>query len=220
MRTAPSVTNRADTAVAVQGITTWLPPDVDSAEPGQFDVNSADARRAAPATDPGVRTSSASSGRRRSQTSRPPYVANYRFVVNGAVGRDRARSRATASSSLGAPQTLTMTAKLSTTLPIVTPDDFDGDGKTDKVTIEVVTLVRRAGLDRGRDQEPERDAAARHHATTTTSARPATTTTSTTTTTRLPPTCRPTPTRCTITVNDSVADHLHARRQPIPRAAH
>ena len=41
IRTAPKVSDRADSAIAVQGLTTFLPPDVDSTEPGAFDIDPA-----------------------------------------------------------------------------------------------------------------------------------------------------------------------------------
>src|SRR5262245_66617421 len=83
MRTAPSVNNRADTAVAVQGITTWLPPDVDSAEPGQFDILTTTGSGCAggdPAGSTNIIRLQWSETFRGVTTT---YVANYRYVVDG-----------------------------------------------------------------------------------------------------------------------------------------
>src|SRR4051812_12606313 len=140
MKTAPSVENRADTAVAVQGITTWLPPDVDSAEPGKFD--SADNTPSGCAgTDPAgstniVRLQWTETFKSQATT----YVADYRYVVNGKVGYI-VRMSCNGTVALGAPKQLTMSAKLSATLPVVTPGDFDGDHRDDMVTIDLVTLA-------------------------------------------------------------------------------
>src|SRR5262245_38400753 len=132
MRTAPSVTNRADTAVAVQGITTWLPPDVDSAEPGPAGFNTVTSTPSGCAGgDPAGSTNIVRL--KWSETFAgvtTTYVVNYRYVIDGSVG-EIVRLSCNGKFALGTPQTLSMSAKLSTTLPVVTADDFDKDGKND-----------------------------------------------------------------------------------------
>jgi len=51
MKSSPAVADRADAAVNVQGLVTWLPQDVDSATPGTFDI--ADATSGCAGVDPG-----------------------------------------------------------------------------------------------------------------------------------------------------------------------
>jgi prepilin-type N-terminal cleavage/methylation domain-containing protein len=137
MRNAPIVMSRTDTAVAVQGITTWLPPDVDSAEPGRFDTDVA-ATSGCAGTDPGtniLRLQWSETYRTLTTT----FVANYRFVPNGTSARI-VRLSCSGEFSLGAPRELTMSAPLALVQPTVTEIDSDGDAKTDQVRISIQTL--------------------------------------------------------------------------------
>ena len=137
MRTAPSVTERADSAVAVQGLTTWLPPDVDSAVPGQL---ATDPSKGSGCTglDPGINLLHLSWDETFNGTTRN-YVADYRFTTD-AGGGQIVRVGCSGSPSLGAPSTLKMSAKLSTTLPTVSLFDTDGDGLDDQVKFTIETL--------------------------------------------------------------------------------
>ena len=137
MKTAPVVTSRADGAVAVQGLTTWLPPDVDSAVPGQFDVDPAKASGCSGA-DEGINLLHLSWDERFNSTT-TNYVADYRFVTT-AEGGQIVRVGCSGSPSLGAASTLTMSGKLSTTVPTVTPIDTNSDGLNDQVTFKIETL--------------------------------------------------------------------------------
>lgn len=137
MKTAPVVTSRADGAVAVQGLTTWLPPDVDSAVPGQLDVNPAKSSGCIGA-DVGINLLHLSWDERFNSTT-TNYVADYRFVTT-AEGGQIVRVSCKGSPSLGAPSTLTMSGKLSTTVPTVIPIDTNSDGLNDQVTFKIETL--------------------------------------------------------------------------------
>jgi prepilin-type N-terminal cleavage/methylation domain-containing protein len=137
IKTAPDVSDRADSAIAVQGITTFLPPDVDSTEPGGFDINPGTASGCT-GTDPGqnvVRMQWHETFAGVTTT----YVANYRFVIDGSTGTI-VRLSCSGQFSLNSPTQLSMTAKLSTTVPVVSLRDGDGDGKTDAFTIEIETF--------------------------------------------------------------------------------
>lgn len=137
LRTAPSVTERADSAVAVQGLTTWLPPDVDSAVPGQLETDHSKASGCS-GSDPGVNLLHLSWDETFNGTTRN-YVADYRFTTD-ADGGQIVRVGCSGSPSLGAPSMLKMSAKLSTTLPTVTSFDSNGDGLNDQVTFTIETL--------------------------------------------------------------------------------
>ena len=100
-RTFPDVEDRADTAITLQGLTTWLPPDVDSANPGQFDTLESAASGCTGGADPGVNLlrlnwEETAFGKTTS------YVANYRFVVSGLNYRIK-RVSCSGTSALGAP---------------------------------------------------------------------------------------------------------------------
>jgi hypothetical protein len=200
MKTAPSVSNRADTAVAVQGITTWLPPDVDSAEPGPVGFNTGAVPSGCTGTDPGTNIV-------RLQWFETfdgvtiKYVANYRFVINGTSG-EIVRLSCNGRFALGAPQTLKMSAKLSTTLPVVTANDFDGDGKNDWVKIEIVTLAGEHVFIEAASKNPD-DTLPPVGTTTSTTSTSTSTTSTTTTTSTTAPNQPPTANAMTIDVNDS-----------------
>ena len=81
-----------------------------------------------------------------------------------------------------------MTAKLSNAVPVVTADDFDGDGKNDRVTIEIVTLAGEHVLIESATKNPNDTLAP----------------VGTTTTLPAPPNQPPTADPITISVNDSV----------------
>jgi hypothetical protein len=200
MKTAPSVTNRADTAVAVQGITTWLPPDVDSAQPGLVGFNTGAVTSGCTGTDPGTNIVRLQWFETFDNVT-IKYVANYRYVIDGAAG-EIVRLSCNGQFALGAPQTLKMSAKLSTTLPVVTANDFDGDGKNDMVRIEIVTLAGEHVFIEAASKNPN-DTLAPLPTTTTTSTSTSTTSTSTTTTSTTAPNQPPTANDVTIDVNDS-----------------
>lgn len=136
-RTLPDVTDRADSAVAVQGITTWLPPDVDSTEPNGFDTNPARASGCA-GTDPGQNLLHLT-WRETFAGKTTTYIANYRFVVEGTVGRI-VRVSCSGMFSLGSPTEMEMSAQLSTNPPAVFVTDADLDGRTDQVKFQIETL--------------------------------------------------------------------------------
>jgi len=203
LRNAPSVEHRADTAIAVQGITTWLPPDVDSAEPGAagFDILKTTPSGCA-GGDPAGSTNII-----RLQWSETfagvttTYVANYRWLVDGGVGQIK-RLSCNGKFALGSPQILNMSAKLSSTEPAVTLDDFDGDHKNDKVTIEVVTLAGEKVFIEAATKNPNDTLPP--VGTTTTTTTTSTTTTTTTTTTTVAPNQPPTANAMSVDVNTGV----------------
>lgn len=78
LRTSPAVANRADAAVNVQGLVTWLPQDVDSAAPGTFDIDQAAVSGCAGA-DPGFNLFKVTWSETISSTV--DYVASYRYVA-------------------------------------------------------------------------------------------------------------------------------------------
>jgi prepilin-type N-terminal cleavage/methylation domain-containing protein len=138
IRALPDVGATADTAVNLQGITTWLPPDVDSAQPGQVDTDPATPSGCS-GTDPGANVLRLE-WREDFEGTATTYVAAYRFVVDGDKGRI-VRLGCEGVGALGPPKELPMTGPVSTTAPVVTTGDFDGDTKIDKVKIQLVTLA-------------------------------------------------------------------------------
>jgi hypothetical protein len=118
-------------------LTTWLPPDVDSAVPGQFETDPSKASGCG-GTDSGINLLHLSWDEYFFGTL-TNYVSNYRFVTGDSTGRI-VRFSCSGSPSLGAAETLTMSAQLSTTVPTVTEFDTDGDGLTNQITFAVETL--------------------------------------------------------------------------------
>ena len=137
-RTFPDVEDRADTAITLQGLTTWLPPDVDSANPGQFDTSTS-ALSGCTGADPGVNLLRLS-WEETAFGKTTSYVANYRFVVSGLNYRIK-RVSCSGTSALGAAQVRDVTGALPATTPTVTPRDTDGDLLDDTVTFSIVTLA-------------------------------------------------------------------------------
>jgi prepilin-type N-terminal cleavage/methylation domain-containing protein len=84
LRTSPAVEDRADAAVNLQGLVTWLPQDVDSAAPGKFDVAQT-AASGCLGTDPGFNVLKLSWSEQISSTTN--YVASYRYVAEPGGGR-------------------------------------------------------------------------------------------------------------------------------------
>lgn len=78
LKTSPAVANRADTAINVQGLVTWLPQDVDSAAPGAFDTTQG-STSGCPGTDPGVINVLKLTWREQI-TSTTNYAVSYRYV--------------------------------------------------------------------------------------------------------------------------------------------
>lgn len=83
LRTSPAVADRADAAVNVQGLVTWLPQDVDSAEPGSFDTNQATTSGCA-GVDPGFNLFKVTWSE--TITSTVDYAASYRYVAEAGGG--------------------------------------------------------------------------------------------------------------------------------------
>ena len=137
-RTFPDVEDRADTAITLQGLTTWLPPDVDSANPGQFDT-SASAPSGCTGADPGVNLLRLN-WEETAFGKTTNYVVNYRFVVSGLNYRIK-RVSCSGTSALGAPLVRDVTGALPATTPTVTPRDTNSDGLDDTVTFTIVTLA-------------------------------------------------------------------------------
>lgn len=138
LRTLPGVGDRADAGVAVQGITTWLPSDVDSTEPGGIDANPATAS-GCQGTDPGTNVIRLTwTETFRAATVR--YVADYRFVVKGTSGHI-VRISCSGSPTLGVPATLSMSGLLTDDAPGVTITDSNLDGRSDRVRLSVKTLA-------------------------------------------------------------------------------
>jgi prepilin-type N-terminal cleavage/methylation domain-containing protein len=138
LRALPNTRSTADSGVAVQGITTWLPPDVDSTEPGELDVDPSKPSGCSGA-DPGINLLHLGWAETFAGTT-TRYVADYRFVTDGATGRI-VRVSCSGIFTLGSPSVLNMSAKLSTTVPTVTTLDGDGDGLDDQVTFSIETLA-------------------------------------------------------------------------------
>jgi prepilin-type N-terminal cleavage/methylation domain-containing protein len=78
LRNSPAVADRADAAVNVQGLVTWLPQDVDSAKPGTFDTSQGVSSGCA-GTDPGFNVFKVTWSETISSTV--DYGASYRYVA-------------------------------------------------------------------------------------------------------------------------------------------
>lgn len=78
LKTSPAIADRADTAVNVQGLVTWLPQDVDSAAPGSFDTAQA-AVSGCSGTDPGFNILKVTW--REQFTTTTNFAASYRYVA-------------------------------------------------------------------------------------------------------------------------------------------
>lgn len=78
LRASPGVEDRADAAVNVQGLVTWLPQDVDSAAPGSFDKDQA-ATTGCTGADPGFNLLKVTWSETIGSTT--DYVASYRYVT-------------------------------------------------------------------------------------------------------------------------------------------
>lgn len=141
LRNLPSTQDRADSAVLVQGLTTFLPPDVDSAEPGQFNTT-ATTISGCPGPSPGdnmLRLAWAE--RYRGVTTN--FIANYRFIIEGDAGRI-IRLTCSGTSTLSTPAAQKMSGPLATTAPVVVVKDYDpldADTATDYVELKVFTLA-------------------------------------------------------------------------------
>ena len=78
LRTSPAVADRADAAVNVQGLVTWLPQDIDSAAPGTFDTAQSTPSGCA-GVDPGFNLIKVTWSETISSTVN--YAASYRYVA-------------------------------------------------------------------------------------------------------------------------------------------
>lgn len=138
LRTLPATTARADAGVAIQGIATWLPADVDSTEPGGI---STDPLRASgcQGTDPG-RNMLRLTWKETFRGVTVTYVAAYRFVPTGNSARI-VRISCSGSPALGPAARLSMSGLLAPTPPKVTAIDSDHDGLDDQVRLAVTTLA-------------------------------------------------------------------------------
>ncbi len=83
LRTTPAVSDRADAAVNVQGLVTWLPQDVDSAKPGSFDITPR-ATTGCSAPDPGDNLLKLAWSETISSTVN--YAASYRYIAQAGGG--------------------------------------------------------------------------------------------------------------------------------------
>ena len=192
LRSLPSTSDRADSAVAVQGITTWLPPDVDSAEPGKFDVVPGTPSGCS-GTDPGQNMLRLEWNERFAGVT-TKYVADYRFIIAGTTGRI-VRLTCSGVFSLGAPTVVNMSAQLKSTVPTVTKLDIIVDGLTDQVRISVETLSGAVVYINAASKNPHQ---------TLPPVGPTSSTTSTTTTTTTAPNIAPTAGPVTLTANPLV----------------
>ena len=143
LRTLPTTEQRADSAVNVQGLVTWLPTDVDSTEPGQFDVLSSTASGCA-GVDPG-RNLLRLRWQETLLTVTTNFVANYRYVPQPDGGGRIFRLTCSGQASLGAPISLSMTGLLPDWVvgdePVeVLTYDSDGDARDDLITFKVTNL--------------------------------------------------------------------------------
>lgn len=78
LRNSPAVADRADAAVNVQGLVTWLPQDVDSAAPGTFDTAQGVSSGCA-GSDPGFNVFKVTWSE--TISSKVDYAASYRYVA-------------------------------------------------------------------------------------------------------------------------------------------
>lgn len=137
LRTVPDTSDRADSSISVQGLTTFLPPDVDSTEPGGFDVTPG-AVSGCTGTDEG-RNLVRMQWHEEFFGTTTNYVANYRYVSD-VDGGTIVRYTCSGTTALGAPSVFEMSSKLSTTAPTITMFDGDGDGLEDQLTFTIETL--------------------------------------------------------------------------------
>jgi Tfp pilus assembly protein PilV len=137
-RAFPDTEARADTAITLQGLTTWLPPDVDSANPGEFVTS--DVPSGCASVDAGVNVLHL----RWEETAfdeTTNYVVSYRFVAAGANSR-LVRVSCSGQPTLGAASALNVTGSLPEIPPTVTLDDSDdADDLHDSVLFKIVTLA-------------------------------------------------------------------------------
>jgi hypothetical protein len=136
-RTFPDVEARADTAITLQGLTTWLPPDVDSANPGEFEVS--DVPSGCAGADPGVNLLRLKWEETAFGTT-TNYVVSYRFVASGDTSRIK-RVACSGQPTLGLAKVRDVTGSLPSTPPTVAPRDTDSDGLDDAVVFSIVTLA-------------------------------------------------------------------------------
>jgi prepilin-type N-terminal cleavage/methylation domain-containing protein len=140
LRNLPATSARADSSVLIQGLTTFLPPDVDSTEPDRFDVDPLTGSGCG-GTDPGINMLKLSWNETyRGVTTN--FVADYRWVDEGDSAHI-VRVFCQGAPSLGAAQTVSMTGPLSTTPPVVTAGNYLQvvGGEDDFVVITVETLA-------------------------------------------------------------------------------
>ena len=78
LKSSPALADRADAAVIVQGLVTWLPEDIDSAAPGSFDTAPATPSGCL-GTDPGFNLLKLSWTE--TISSAKNYTASYRYVA-------------------------------------------------------------------------------------------------------------------------------------------
>jgi hypothetical protein len=139
IRAFPDTEARADTAITLQGLTTWLPPDVDSANPGEF-VTSDVVPSGCASVDPGKNALLL----RWEETAfdvTTNYVVSYQFVAAGANSR-LVRVSCSGQPTLGAASVLNVTGSLPEIPPTVTLDDSDdADDLHDSVQFKIVTLA-------------------------------------------------------------------------------
>lgn len=221
LRTIPSTSNRADSAVAVQGITTWLPPDVDATQPGAFDVTSGKASGCT-GTDPGNNIVHLSWTETFAGVT-TTYVANYRFVIDSGTGHI-VRVACSGQVALGSPSIMSMSSDLAPTPPTVTKLDTDGDTLTDQVKISITTLSGEVVFINAATKNPHETLPPVVTTPTTTAVSTTTTSTTTTIAPNLPPVAAPVvltlqpgvPTAVNLPVSDPNGDPLTAVINGLP----
>ncbi len=187
LKTTPSTTARADAGVAIQGIATWLPADVDSTAPGGMNANPA-AVSGCQGTDPG-RNVLRLTWQETFRGVRVDYVAAYRLVDRGTTAHI-VRLSCSGSPTLGAPVVLSLSGMLAKTQPTVTLSDGDGDGLNDRVLLSVTTAAGPEVFIDAVTKNPNQPAPVPPPPTPTTATSSTTTTTSTTIANR-PPVAQP-----------------------------
>jgi prepilin-type N-terminal cleavage/methylation domain-containing protein len=215
LRTAPNIAERADDAIALQGITTFLPPDVDSTEPGAIDTDVTRASGCA-GGDQGQNVVHLSWSETFNGTT-TEYVADYRFVPDG-VGGTIVRYKCSGTPVLGSPAVLTLSAQLGPTAPTVVAFDTDGDGRDDSLTMEITTFagaaieIAAASKNPAETLPPTGTSPSTSVATTTV---PAATTTTTTTTVAGPTTSTSSTSTTSTTLPPCVVSNVSASPNPV-----
>lgn len=148
LRNLPATTSRADSAVLVQGLTTFLPPDVDSTTPDAFNADPS-ATSGCPGGDPaGSKSMLKLTWNEKFRNDDIDFVANYR-VVEDAKSMHIVRVFCKGDGALGNTTSIRMTGPLAKVTPTVTVENYavtkgldgaDPSADDDYVVITVKTL--------------------------------------------------------------------------------